>query len=97
MLCCYQAIRTLISHAAGDAAWTRPGSPSPAPATGSAAASATPDAFPPEHPDGLAADLASGITFARNLVPGRPGRRYQRKTKRPGGRSTPGNPARPPG
>src|SRR5216684_3529947 len=51
MLCCYQAIRTLISQAADDA--------------------------------GL--DPAR-ITFARNLVPGRPGRRYERKTKRPGGR-----------
>ena len=26
------------------------------------------------------------ITLHRNLVPGRPGRRYERKTKRPGGR-----------
>src|SRR5216683_3120751 len=67
-------------------AWIRPGSPSPAPATGSAAASATPDAFPPDRLDDLAADLAFEITFARNLVPGRPGRRYERKTKRPGGR-----------
>src|SRR5216683_1129690 len=51
MLCCYQAIRTLISQAADDA--------------------------------GL--DPAR-ISFTRNLVPGRPGRRYERKTKRPGGR-----------
>ena len=36
--------------------------------------------------DDLAADLAFEITFARNLVPRRPGRRYERKTKRPGGR-----------
>ena len=86
MLCCYQAIRTLISGAAGDAAWTQPASPSPAPATPSAAASATPDAFPPDCLAGLAADLAFEITFARNLVPVRPGRRYERKTKRPGGR-----------
>ena len=54
--------------------------------TGSAAASATPDAFPPDSLDDLAADLAFEITFARNLVPWRPGRRYERKTKRPGGR-----------
>ena len=51
-------------------------------------------------PDGLAAtvaDLAFEITFARNLVPRRPGRRYERKTKRPGGRyKTPKPPARPP-
>ena len=32
------------------------------------------------------ADLTFEITFARNLVPRRPGRRYERKTKRPGGR-----------
>src|SRR6266853_1240176 len=67
-------------------AWTPPGSPSPAPATESAAASATPDAFPPDGLDDLAADLAFEITFARNLVPARPGRRYERNTKRPGGR-----------
>src|SRR6266705_1823378 len=48
-----------------------------------AAASATPDAFPPDR---LAADLAFEITCARNLVPLRPGRRYERKTKRRGGR-----------
>ena len=54
--------------------------------TPSAAASATPDAFPPDRLDDLAADLAFEITFKRNLVPERPGRRYERKTKRPGGR-----------
>ncbi|MGE5289532.1 MAG: hypothetical protein ACM3ML_20505 [Micromonosporaceae bacterium] len=52
----------------------------------SAAASATPDAFPPEHLDDLAVGLAFEITFTRNLVPRRPRRRYERKTKRPGGR-----------
>jgi hypothetical protein len=65
---------------------TRCGSPSPPPARPSAAASATPDAFPPPLLDQLAADLAAQITWHRNLVPARPGRRYQRKTKRPGGR-----------
>jgi len=30
--------------------------------------------------------LAFEITFHRNLVPRRPGRRYERQTKRPGGR-----------
>ena len=30
--------------------------------------------------------MAFEITFHRNLVPARPGRRYERKTKRPGGR-----------
>ena len=46
----------------------------------------TPGPFPPDGLDDLAADLAFEITFARNLVPERPGRRYERKTKRPGGR-----------
>ena len=64
---------------------------------GSAAASATPDAFPPDGLDGLAADLAFEITFARNLVPERPGRRYERKTKRPGGRYKTASQATPPG
>ena len=54
--------------------------------TPSAAASATPGAFPPGRLGDLAADLAFEITFKRNLVPERPGRRYERKTKRPGGR-----------
>ncbi len=86
MLCCYQAIRTLISHAAGDAG-TGPARISFTRARdGSAAASATPDAFPPDSLEDLAADLAFEITFARHLVPRRPGRRYERKTKRPGGR-----------
>ena len=52
----------------------------------SAAALATPDAFPPQLLDELAADLAAEITYHRHLVPRRPGRRYERKTKRPGGR-----------
>ena len=42
--------------------------------------------FPLSSLDDLTADLAFEITFARNLVPRRPGRRYERKTKRPGGR-----------
>ena len=50
--------------------------------TPSAAASATPDAFPPDRLDDLAADLAFEITFKRNLVPERPGGRY--KTCKPG-------------
>ena len=83
MLCCYQAIRTLISHAADDAGLYRCGSPSPSYARPSAAASATPDAFPPQLLDELAADLAAEITYHRHLVPRRPGRRYERKTKRP--------------
>src|SRR5258705_5718035 len=67
-------------------ALTRCGSPSPPPARPSAAASATPDAFPPPRLDDLAADLAAEITYHRHLVPHRPGRRYERKTKRSGGR-----------
>ena len=56
------------------------------PATGSAAVSPTPDAFPPDGLALSAADLTFEITCQRNLVPERPGRRYERKTKRPGGR-----------
>ena len=46
MLCCYQAIRVLISDAAGDAGIDPGGSPSPSRARGSGAASATRDPFP---------------------------------------------------
>ena len=63
-----------------------PGSPSPAPATESASRISYFGYFSPDSLDDLAADLAFEITFARNLVPQRPGRRYERKTKRPGGR-----------
>jgi hypothetical protein len=45
-----------------------------------------PGAFPPPLLDELTADLAAEITYHRHLVPDRPGRRYERKTKRPGGR-----------
>ncbi len=41
--------------------------------------------FSPDRLGDIAADLAFEITFHRNLVPLRPGRRYERKTKRPGG------------
>ena len=97
ILCCYQAIRTLISHAAGDADLTPPGSPSPGPVTESAAASATPAAFPPDQLNDLAADPTFEITYSRNLVPNRPGRRYKRETKQRGGRyktRQPGQPSR---
>ncbi len=50
------------------------------------AASATLVPFPPDGLDDLVADLAFEITCKRNLVPDRPGRRYKRETKRPGGR-----------
>lgn len=39
----------------------------------------------PEHIAEAAAPSFE-ITFSRNLVPARPGRRYERKAKRPGGR-----------
>ena len=95
MLCCYQAIRTLISHAAATRDWTRPGSPSPAPATESAAASATADSFPPEHLNGLAADLAVEITFHRNLVPAGPAAATTARPSAPVAGTRPANPARP--
>jgi hypothetical protein len=66
--------------------WTPGGSPSPAPATPCGAASATPVPFPPDGLDDLVADLAFEIACTRILVPGRPGRRYERETKRAGGR-----------
>lgn len=52
----------------------------------SGAASATPTVFPPPDLDDLLADLAFEITLPRNLIPPRPDRRYQRETKRAGGR-----------
>ena len=97
MLCCYQAIRTLISHAADDAgidpariSFTR---------ARDAIRSRISDSgcFSPDHLDDLTAGLAFEISFPRNLVPSRPGRRYERKTKRPGGRyktRKPGEPTR---
>ena len=42
--------------------------------------------FPPQELDQAVGDLAFEITCKRNLVGERPGRRYERKTKRPGGR-----------
>ena len=42
--------------------------------------------FPSEQLDEALADLNFEITFHRSLVPERPGRRYARETKRPGGR-----------
>ena len=86
MLCCYQAIRTLISHAAADAGLD------PLRVSFTAAREAVRSrisdsgCFPPPLLDELAADLAAQITWHRHLVPARPGRRYERKTKRPGGR-----------
>ena len=45
-----------------------------------------PGSFPPDQLDEALADLNFEITFHRSLVPERPGRRYARETKRPGGR-----------
>ena len=86
MLCCYQAIRTLISHAADDAGLD------PLRVSFTAAREAirsrisNSGCFPPPLLDDLAADLAAEITWHRRLVPHRPGPRYERKTRRPGGR-----------
>ena len=93
MLCCYQAIRTLISHAADDAGPARCGSPSPSPARPSAAASATPDAFPlrsltsspptwPLRSPGTAISSRAAPDAATNARPKRPGGRY--KTRKHG-------------
>jgi hypothetical protein len=86
MLCCYQAIRTLISHAAG----TTGLDPSRISFTRARDAIRTrisdPGCFPPLDLDDLLADLTFKITHRRNLVPPRPGRRYKRETKRAGGR-----------
>jgi hypothetical protein len=86
MLCCYQAIRTLISHAADDAGID------PLRVSFTAARQAISSrisgsgCFSPRLLDELAAGLAAEITWHRHLVPRRPGRRYEHKTKRPGGR-----------
>ena len=54
--------------------------------TRSAGGSATLGLSPPEQLEEALADLNFEITFHRSLVPERPGRRYARETKRPGGR-----------
>ena len=86
MLCCYQAIRTLISHAASDAGLDPARISFTRARDGIRSRISDSGCFSPDSLDDLAADLAFEITFARNLVPRRPGRRYERKTKRPGGR-----------
>jgi len=86
MLCCYQAIRVLISDAAADAGID------PRRVSFTAVRDAVrrrisdPGSFSPQELDEALADLAFEIAFSRNLVPGRPGRRYVRQTKRSGGR-----------
>src|SRR5258708_34579175 len=92
MLCCYQAIRTLISHAA-DGAGLDPRTVSFTRAR-DAVRSRISDSgsFPPQGLDELAADLAFEITYHGTLAPARPRRRYERKTKRPG---APDNPRKP--
>ena len=86
MLCCYQAIRTLISHAADDAgidpariSFTRARD-----AIRAAASSATPGLSPltTSTTSPLAA-LSFEISFPRNLVPSRPGRRYATQDQAP--------------
>ena len=94
MLCCYQAIRTLISHAAADAgidpariSFTRA-------RDGIRSRISDSGAFPPDRLADLAADLAFEITFHRNLVPRRPGRATSGKPNAPAAATKPANPAR---
>ncbi|MBV9011325.1 MAG: hypothetical protein JO272_04630 [Pseudonocardiales bacterium] len=97
MLCCYQAIRTLISHAA-DTTGLDPARISFTPTRDAIRGRISdPGCFPPPDLDELLAELTFEITLPRNLVPPRPHRRYKRETKRAGGRyktRTPGEPAR---
>ncbi|MBV9143291.1 MAG: hypothetical protein JO115_20635 [Pseudonocardiales bacterium] len=86
MLLCYQAIRTLISHAADTAgidpariSFTRT-------RDGIRGRISDPGCFSPPALDDLLADLTFEITHRRNFVPPRPHRRYTRETKRSGGR-----------
>ena len=87
MLCCYQAIRTLISHAASDAGHrSPPGLLHRRPRRGPQPHQRPGILFPlssltrpsPTWPSRSPATAASS--------PERPGRRYARETKRPGGR-----------
>jgi hypothetical protein len=97
MLCCYQAIRTLISHAADGAgidpariSFTRAGD-------GIRSRISDSGCFPP---DGLAeetADLAVEITHRRNLVPNAPAAATSARPSPPAAGTRPANPARPPG
>ena len=98
MLCCYQAIRTLISHAAADAGTgPRQDLLHPRPRRNPQPHQRLRMLFP------LTASTTSPPTWPSRSpspatsCPGRPGRRYERKTKRPGGRyktRKPGEPAR---
>lgn len=86
MLCCYQAIRTLISRAADDVGLDPARISFTRARDGIRSRISDSGCFPPDLLGALAAGLAFEITFHRNFVPERPGRRYERKTKRPGGR-----------
>ena len=97
MLCCYQAIRTLIRHAAADAGLDQLGSPSPAPATGIRSRISDSGCFSPEYLDDLTADLAFEMTFARNLVPGGPAAATSARPSAPAAGTRPASPAGPPG
>ena len=97
MLCCYQAIRTLISHAAADACWTPPGSPSPAPATESAAASATPDAFPPTASTTSPPTWPSRSPSPATSCPPRPAAATSARPSGPAAGTRPASPASLPG
>jgi hypothetical protein len=96
MLCCYQAIRTLISHAADDAGLgsLRISFTAARQAIRSCISDSrcfpltsltnSPPTWPPRSPG------------HRHLIPARPGRCYERKTKRPGAATRPTSMARPP-
>jgi hypothetical protein len=95
MLCCYQAIRTLISRAR-----RRLGAGSPpsllhrGPRRGPPAHQRPRARFPLRSLARLAG-LAFEITLPRSLMPARPGRRYARDTKRVGGRHKTRKPSQP--
>lgn len=86
MLCCYQAIRTLISHAA-DTAEIDPSRISFTRARDAIQGRISdPGCFSPPALDDLLTDLAFEVTLPRHLVPPRPDRRYKRETNRASGR-----------
>ncbi len=86
MLCCYQAIRTLISHAADTAGLDPHRISFTAARDAIRGRISDPGSFPPPDLDDLVADLTFEITYSPHLLPPRPKRRYKRETKRPGGR-----------
>lgn len=80
MLCCYQAIRTLISHAANTAGLDPDRISFTHVCDAVRGRISDPGCFSPPELDDLLTDLAFEITLGRNLVPRRPCRRYKRET-----------------